>query len=394
MTAPKLLWHSNAPWATTGYGAQTALMAPRLVGGHDLAISAFYGLEGARLRFGDINVLPGLGRTYGNELIQAHANAHFGGDLRGGIVLSLMDVWVLDTRIWSTMNVAAWVPVDHDPAPPNVLRFFRETGAIPLAMSEFGMEQLAEFNPIYVPHGVDTSVYKPHDQAEARKAVGLPGDAFVVGMVAANKGNPSRKCFEEAIRAFAALRRRHDDAVLYLHTEIHGQEAGVNLPALIQAVGLPEGSYCFTDQTRYQFDPIPPSLMAKVYSGLDVLLNPAAGEGFGIPVLEAQACGTPAIVTDFSAMREVCGAGWKVKYDQTFTPQLSWQARPDIADIAEALDDAYRLPAAGRRALSERAVSHAATYDADLVAEQYFLPALEEVQARIEARPKPLRAAA
>jgi glycosyltransferase involved in cell wall biosynthesis len=370
-------------------------MAPRVNAEHDVAISAFYGLEGARLRFGDITVMPGLGRTYGSELIQAHANAHFGGDLRDGIVLSLMDVWVLDTRIWSTMNVAAWVPVDHDPAPPNVLRFFRETGAIPLAMSEFGMEQLAEFNPIHLPHGVDTSVYKSYDQAEARKAVGLPEDAFIVGMVAANKGNPSRKCFEEAIRAFAALRRRHKDAVLYLHTEIHGQESGVNLPALIQAVGLPEGSYCFTDQARYQFDPIPPALMAKVYSGLDVLLNPSAGEGFGIPVLESQACGTPVIVTDFSAMQEVCGAGWKVEYDKMFTAQRSWQARPDIADITDALEQCYRLPASHHAKLSEKAVAHAAKYDADLVAKQYFLPALEEVQRRIEDRkPTTLKAAA
>jgi glycosyltransferase involved in cell wall biosynthesis len=49
--------------------------------------------------------------------------------------------------------------------------------------------------------------------------------------------------------------------------------------------------------------------MAKIYSAMDVLLNPAMGEGFGITVLEAQACGTPAIVTDFSAMTEVCGGG-------------------------------------------------------------------------------------
>ena len=43
----KLLWHSNAPWAPTGYGQQTGLFAPRLAEKYDMAISSFYGLEGS-----------------------------------------------------------------------------------------------------------------------------------------------------------------------------------------------------------------------------------------------------------------------------------------------------------------------------------------------------------
>ena len=33
----KLLWHSNAPWAPTGYGQQTGLFAPRLAEKYDMA---------------------------------------------------------------------------------------------------------------------------------------------------------------------------------------------------------------------------------------------------------------------------------------------------------------------------------------------------------------------
>ncbi len=70
----------------------------------------------------------------------------------------------------------------------------------------------------YVPHGVDTNVYKPVDMQEARERAGLPKDAFIVGMVAANKGNPSRKAFHQQIAAFAKFHRRHTDAVLYIHS--------------------------------------------------------------------------------------------------------------------------------------------------------------------------------
>ena len=46
----------------------------------------------------------------------------------------------------------------------------------------------------------------------------FPKDAFVVGMVAANKGAPSRKAFSQALLAFSRFAKAHDNAFLYLHT--------------------------------------------------------------------------------------------------------------------------------------------------------------------------------
>jgi len=59
---------------TTGYGNQTRLFAPRLKAlGHEVAISAFYGLEGGVLNLGGILVLP-RGRTpYGQDIAAEHA---------------------------------------------------------------------------------------------------------------------------------------------------------------------------------------------------------------------------------------------------------------------------------------------------------------------------------
>ena len=94
--------------------------------------------------------------------------------------------------------------------------------------------------------------------------------------------------------------------------------------------------------------------MAATYATLDVLLNASMGEGFGLTVLEAQACGVPAIVTDFTAMSEVCGAGWKVGYERHWTDQSSWQARPHVEEIVESLEACYAQSAAERAALSAR----------------------------------------
>src|SRR5207342_1921909 len=126
-----------------------------------------------------------------------------------GLVLTLLDVPALDASVWSRLDAACWAPVDHDPAPPAVRGFLAQTAAIPIAMSRFGQERLAGVDALYVPHGVDTSVFAPRPQAEARQRVGLPESAFVVGAVAMNKGYPSRKSLPQIVEAFAAFRARH-----------------------------------------------------------------------------------------------------------------------------------------------------------------------------------------
>lgn len=390
---PKLLWHSNAGWSPTGYGQQTGLFAPKLQEHYDIGISAFYGLEGARLNWNGIITYPGMQPDMGNRTLLPHARAHFGGDPRGGLVITLLDVWVLDPKVVQNLNMGCWVPVDHQPAPPRVLDFFRASGVVPIAMSKFGQRELQEFDPLYVPHGVDTNAYRPIDQKEARELTGLPQDKWLVGMVAANKGNPSRKCFAEAFMAFKKFRDMNEDVGLYLHTEGTGIFNGLDLASLIRECGIPSEDVYLADQERILYNPVAPDTMAHIYSSLDVLLSASAGEGFGIPVLEANACGVPAIVTDFSAQPEVCGAGWKVKYTPYWTTQGSWQAHPDVDDMVDSLKSAHRMSGKELTALKKQAREHALEYDADLVYEKYLLPALAEVAKRYEAqRPQVIEA--
>lgn len=338
-----------------------------------------------------IPVLPGLGGEYGNGSLPHHAKHFFGAD--GGLIVTLMDVWVLSAQMAAEMDMACWVPIDHDPAPPDVIEFFTVTGAIPIAMSRFGQRQLEQFDPLYVPHAVDTEVFRPLERAEVRKATGVDEDVFLVGMVAANKGRPSRKSFQEALEAFRLLRERHDNARLYLHTTLDpNYSQGEDIMALVESLQITD-SVLVADQYRQAFNPLPAAKMAQVYSSFDVLLNPAQGEGFGIPIIEAQACGIPAIVTDFSAMSEVCGSGWKVGTRPRWTGQRSWQAYPDVAGIADALEDCYAMSPAERREIAAKAREHALGYDIKRVMAEHMLPALAEVEERIAAR-KPLTVAA
>jgi D-inositol-3-phosphate glycosyltransferase len=384
MTKPKVVWHSNAPWSPTGYGNQTALFTPLLAEHYDLTISSFYGLEGSPLDWNGIRVLPGLGGTFGDQTLLEHVKNLWDGDPRAGTVVTLMDVWVLDSKWMSQMNTAAWVPVDHEPAPPQVISYFTETDAVPIAMSKFGQRMLGRLDPLYVPHGVDTSVYKPVDPMKGRTLGRIPEDAFLVGMVAANKGRPSRKGFSQAFQAFRNLLDKHENSILYLHTQLNpGFAGGENIPVLLETLGIPEDKVRMADQYAVGFAPYSPKAMALLYSAMDVLLSPSMGEGFGIPILEAQACGTPVIVQDFSAMSELCGAGWKTKVGSKYWTGLnSWQATADVDDITEALLDASARRNYQRDEISAKAREFALGYDVHRVFEEYWLPAMRVVEHR------------
>jgi glycosyltransferase involved in cell wall biosynthesis len=266
--------------------------------------------------------------------------------------------------------------------------FFHSTGAVPVAMSRFGQDKLREagLDPLYVPHAINTEVYKPVPKAEAREKTGMPKDAFIVGMVAANKGNPSRKCFAEAFQAFKVFHDRHPDSRLYLHCEMSGMFDGVNLPDLMASVGLSRDAVMFVDQYRAVHYPYDHETMANIYSSLDVLLLASAGEGFGIPVVEAQACGVPVIVSDFSAQPELVGAGWTVSGRRTYTALKAWQFLPDVEEIVDALCRAYARGEVGRQRMGKRARTFAEGYDIRRVLEEHMLPTLREGAERFEER--------
>ncbi len=371
----RILWHSNAPWAASGYGVQTMLFAPRIKAlGHEVAISASFGLHGGSINVDGVRVLPGAFAEHGQDIVGHHAKR-----FRADVTISLMDAWVFQPEEMGRRWVP-WFPVDADPLP----RILREK--LPEAWARIVFSRHAEdlcresgIDVRYVPHGVDTRAFAPIDQAEARARLGLPADAFLVSAVMANKGYPSRKAWPEQLAAFAALRERHPDAMLYLHTTIGTQMLGPDLTHIMRELGIPKQSVRAADQ-YFALIGFPPDVLRAVYSASDVLLNCSMGEGFGVPILEAQACGCPPVVGGWTAMQELTGAGWAVPVERSepyWIPQGAWQHYPHTSAIADALEEAYE--ARGDQARRERAREFAMDYDADRVTRDHWGPVLEEM---------------
>ena len=382
----KITWLSNSPHTNTGYGNQTRLFVPRLQKlGHELAVLAFYGVEGGVIRLGDIPIYPKGYHPYGQDVMAAHT-AHFNNG-PGGLLISLMDAWVIQPELMlQGTRWAAWYPVDHEPLPPLIRRKVAQAYAR-IVYSRFGERMMAEagLSCFYVPHGVETSVFKPKPKRLAREATGFPQDLFVVGMVAANKGVPSRKAFQQQLEAFALFHKRHPDSLLYLHTvrgnQGHNEE--MNLPELVDHLGL-QNAVAYADSYAYLLG-YPDAQMVNLYNSFDVLSSVSMGEGFGIPILEAQSCGTPVIVGDWTAMSELNFSGWAVdKADSApfWTPLASYQFVPRAEAIADCYEEAYRH--SGGRKRTQEARRRALEYDADTVTETYWQPTLKAIERQME----------
>jgi hypothetical protein len=367
---------------------QTAQVVERLArDGHEIAVACNFGLQGNSTEWNGIKLYPTGVTPYSDDILRAHSQHWESMSSLPGLVMILFDVWALtNPNIAKIPKIAAWAPIDHKPSPPDVTKWLARPNVMPIAMSKFGadMMKLDGLEHLYVPHAVD-KVFKPTEsfadaagkRVRGRDLMGIDDpDAFVVMMNSANKGRtPPRKCWGENLLAFGVFAADHPDAILYLHTDQSAGLGGVDLVQLIRACGIKPEQVRFVDQYLYRMN-LPQHALAALYTDADVLLATSAGEGFGVPVIEAQACGTPIIVSDWTAQTELCGDGWLVEGQPLWDPnQHSWFFTPNVSQIVSSLREAYER----KRGKSEKAIAFAAAYDADVVYEEHWRPAMERL---------------
>lgn len=383
----RILWVSNGRKTHTGYGVQTNLFAPQFqAAGHQVAVFAYYGQEGAgSIDPEGIVTLPRWGDAWGNDIALSHYNW-----FKADAAITLVNPWVLDPEIYRQMNWIAWAPVEGYPVYPGDVAALKFAKRI-WAMSRDGEQRFQEAgftNVDYVPHGVDLDVFKPVDRTEARKwfekmsGRSIEG-RFLVVYNAANKGAAGRKGWYECLAGFKEFKEAMPNCkpLLYLHTDRSGRW-GVPLDVVMQMTGLNDEDVVFVPQYHYATGMIPPTHLNLIYNAADVYLHTAYAEGFGIPILEAQAAGCPAIVNDFGTMGELIFDGsYHLLNGTKFMPTFGQvQKIPDVEEIAHELEwvsaQVHR-----RDEKAERLHEQARQYDHKLVFEQYMLPALEKAAA-------------
>jgi glycosyltransferase involved in cell wall biosynthesis len=260
--------------------------------------------------------------------------------LSGRNVVVVHDAAALREPSWYAPAYAAW----QRGVLPVVVRRARHV----VTVSEFSRAELVELagaDPdriTVVPGGVDHARLHPGaDPSAARKALALPRPYVLT--VASRLPRKNLPALEPAAALLAGL-------------GIDLVAAGGSRPQFARAEAGMGGVR--------DLGPVPEELLPGLYAGAAAFVLPSLHEGFGLPVLEAMACGVPVVASDRGALPETCG-GAALLVD------------PEDHDaIAEAVEAAI-----GDSSLVAAGIARAGRFDwattadnVDNVVERYVLP--------------------
>lgn len=356
----RILWHSAHPAMPTGYGNQTALILPRLRNlGHEIAISATAGTESYPSAWRDMPVFPKTPYAdIGEDVVAGHAERW-----KADLVVTLLCTWIIRyPQVWRQLRTVHLTPVDCEPMSMADYQVIADTGGLPAAVSRFGERIMkaggpgrVPLEPLYLPHGVDTSVFKPSAERDAMRADMDYDGKFVVGMNFMNNDR-FRKNLDPSLRAFTAFRRRHPDALLAIHA-IQALPEGINLLNFCRHLGILD-AVRFSPQYELVAGMISPAMLADWYAACDVVVN-IGNEGFGLPAVEAQACGTPVILGDWSTGPDLVGSGWLVEGQRHWNDkhQADWHDAFTMS-VEDALEGAHEDARNRRGDARDNALAH------------------------------------
>jgi glycosyltransferase involved in cell wall biosynthesis len=353
----RILWVSTAPWIGTGYGIQTRYIVKALKeSGFDIMLFTYH-LGGGPINYDGYIVLPAPAgvTTFATQPIVSWYRK-----TNRNLVITLIDVWVLP-NLGNETNWVPYIPVDAplDDYTMEINQPLQTAKAI-ITFSKFGKQQVEKVvkdKRVYmIYHGIDTKLFTPlndeNEKKKLRQMLGLPQDDFIFGFVGVNESD--RKDIPGLLKAFSLFLADNKDAkatlIVWSGTKPQPGKS-YDLVRLAKRYGIENKVMFPTDPDYsmvYTYD-----FMPNIYHVMDWYVTASSGEGFGIPIAEAMACGIPVIAPNNSSQTELV-------LDPPHTPRgilvnPSW-VRPslwtpthqeysfvDPHELAEAMAKAYNI---------------------------------------------------
>lgn len=341
----RVLFVSEASYLATGYATYSREVLKRLSDRYDVAELSVYGQVSDPRR----KDIPW--KNYANQPSTEEQRQHynqslanqFGAwrfersclDFKPDAVLAIRDFWMdsfIRTSPYRRLFKFQWMPtVDAAPQAEEWLATYSECDGI-VTYSQFAYDLLKrscgskmKLRGVASPCACED--YVPGNNIEAKKALGINPEHQIIGTVMRNQ---RRKLFPDLFKAFADFINRTNNKDVYLYCHTGYPDHGWDFSKLLIEYGISSRVYftykcrcgyysakkfsdvvqqcpnCknFTFTTTNVGDSLSTKDLAKVYQSFDLYCQAANCEGFGIPVVEAAACGIPVCCTDYSAMED------------------------------------------------------------------------------------------
>lgn len=307
----KILTLSDHPLSPSGVGTQTKYVIEALLKTGEYQVISLGGAIKHQ------NYQPVKTEQYGEDWIIHPTDGYGTQDLvRSVIRTEKVDaVWIMtDPRFWGWLweiddEIRALCPIvyyhvwDNYPYPKFNRKHYLSNDAVATiskVTDDIVKTVAPEVESVYIPHAVDSEVFKPLPEEEKREykkhAMSGDEDRFVFFW---NNRNARRKQSGSLLFWYKDLLDRigNDKTCLIMHTDVkdpHGQD----LNKIIHELGMENGEVKFSTQKT------PAADLARMYNMADCTINISDAEGFGLATLESLSCGTPIIATMTGGLQE------------------------------------------------------------------------------------------
>lgn len=387
----KVLFVSEAAYLNTGYAKYSKEVISRLFdsGKYDIAEFSIYGsATDERRKEIKWKTYPNLPDANDKNIdVYRSNNANqFGAwrfdrlclDFEPDIVLTIRDHW-MDSFIYHSpfrrIFSWAWMPtIDASPQNSEWLDVFSDCDYV-LTYSDWAKRLIESqggktINTIGSASPSAAACFVPMDKSKIRDEFNLQDDVNIIGTVMRNQ---RRKLFPALIESFSKYLKQSGstNTFLYLHTSF--PDAGWNLAELLHSYevssrvlmtyvcekcGNIEVSF-FKDSKKLcnkckEYKSTPSSVgngvddkdLAKIYNLFDLYIQCANSEGFGLPQVEAAACGIPIACTNYSAMEDLVNKIEAYPISYSLYKELETgcnRAVPDIDSIVDIFSQFFSL---------------------------------------------------
>lgn len=394
MRKKRILLCNEASFLNTGYATYGREVMKRLYSSdkYELAeLSVYAQPQDPRLQDIPWKAYPNSPRPSNKEAAQdyhSNPNNQFGEfrfeevllDFKPDIVFDIRDFWMIEFESRSPFRqLYNWVimpTVDAEGQNEQWLETYSSANAV-FTYSDWAIHTLkkeagSSINILgSAPPSADEVFQIITDKETHRESMGIDKDIDLIGTVMRNQ---RRKLFPDLFESFRNYLDASDNSKAYLYCHTSYPDVGWDIPKLLKQYGLcsrvlftyvceecqhPFPSFFYDAITQCprceQYKAslsnvnkgVSSEYLCKIINTFDLYLQYANSEGFGLPQVEAAACGVPVMSVDYSAMHSVIrrlkGTPLKLKTKYLELETGCWRAIPDNEYTTEKLLEFFAL---------------------------------------------------